>query len=76
MSISTNLKTRLAPVALAAGLLISGTALAVPALEELQQITQPSGETFTAIPKGDEWNNRVETPKGFTVGRGSDGVWR
>ncbi|KKL09268.1 hypothetical protein LCGC14_2567560, partial [marine sediment metagenome] len=76
MNVPMNWKKSLITAVISTGLLLSGATLAIPALEEPQQITQPGGETFTAIPKGDEWNNRMETPKGFTVGRGSDGVWR
>ncbi|MEH6467366.1 MAG: hypothetical protein V7722_07010, partial [Porticoccus sp.] len=67
MNVPMNWKKSLITAVISTGLLLSGAVQAIPALEEPQQITQPGGETFTAIPKGDEWNNRVETPKGFTV---------
>ncbi len=76
MNSPINWKKALIPAVITTGMMIASTIQAAPALEEPQQITQPSGETFTAIPKGDEWNNRVETSKGFTVNRGPDGVWR
>lgn len=69
-------KSSLIPSILAAGLLCTATTFAAPVLEIASQLTQPDGSTFTAIPKGDEWNNRVETAAGFTVARDSVGVWR
>jgi len=49
---------------------------AMPAADITVQLVQPNGETFNATPAGDEWNNRMETPQGFTVARDAKGVWR
>jgi len=49
---------------------------AMPAADITVQLVQPDGETFNATPAGDEWNNRMETPQGFTVARDAKGIWR
>lgn len=49
---------------------------AVPAADISIQLIQPSGEVFNARAIGDEWNNRMETTKGFTVARDAKGTWR
>jgi len=48
----------------------------MPAADITVQLVQPDGEAFNATPAGDEWNNRMETSRGFTVARDAKGVWR
>jgi M6 family metalloprotease-like protein len=50
-------------------------AMAVPAAPDLFDIAQPDGIVFKARLAGDEWNNWLETYKGYTVDKGGDGFW-
>lgn len=70
-------RTYLAALALLGGSLFTSLgALSAPVLEITHQLVQPDGSSFAATPKGDEWNNRVETAAGFTIARDQNGVWR
>lgn len=57
-------------------LFFSAQLFAVPAADILIRLVQPSGEIFNARSVGDEWNNRMETTKGFTIARDTKGTWR
>jgi len=61
---------------IAGALVLSGTARAVPALGDPREIYQSDGTSFVAADKGDEWQNWVETPAGFTVAPDASGIWR
>ena len=56
-------------------LFITTAASAAPAFEKYQTFKQPSGETFTAAPKGDEVFNYTATESGDVVTQGTDGYW-
>ncbi len=49
---------------------------AVPANPSTTQLQQPNGSLLDVRIVGDEWNNRIETTDGFTVGKAPDGTWR
>jgi M6 family metalloprotease-like protein len=76
MKNSPNWKKTLLSRALITGVFYSTTTLAIPALEQPVELVQPGGEKFKAIPKGDEWNNRMETEDGYTIDRDTKGKWR
>ena len=57
-------------------ILQSTQSVAMPALDTPVRLQQPDGQVFEALPVGDEWNNRMETPPGFTIARDASGVWR
>ena len=48
---------------------------AIPAYPGLINLTQPSGETFTAYIKGDEWQNWYETKAGYTISKNIKNEW-
>ena len=51
------------------------TASAAPALQQDVNLTQPDGQTVSAVPYGDEWSNGYETTQGFTIVQAVDGYW-
>ncbi len=55
--------------------LYAADSFAVPANPSKFKIAQPNGQKIAAINQGDEWNNWVETQKGYTIAKASDGVW-
>ncbi|MFC1777576.1 M6 family metalloprotease domain-containing protein [Pseudomonadota bacterium] len=55
-------------------MLLSANLYAVPAAPLRLKVTQPDGTTFTAIPRGDEYANWIETSDGHTVIR-VDETW-
>lgn len=64
-------------IALIFGLiLLPQAAPAAPSAQIPYEITQPNGSRFTAVTKGDEWSNRIETRTGYTVKKDTDGYWR
>ena len=58
-------------------LVLAPTALAVPVDPQQRiELQQPSGDSFTARPFGDEWYNGRETASGFTILRNPrSGAW-
>ena len=54
----------------------SAFSVAMPALDQPVQLQQPDGQTLEAVPAGDEWNNRMETPPGYTIASDRSGNWR
>lgn len=56
-------------------LLITTVAYAAPAFEEYYTFKQPSGETFTAVSRGDERFNYTVTDSGEVVILSADGYW-
>lgn len=68
--------TATAVVAMALSLVVTTPAEAVPAAPTLFTLTQPDGQTFRAKQVGDEWNNEIETARGFTIKRDTHtGYW-
>lgn len=62
---------------MALGLIIVGpAALAVPANNAMQELTQPSGEKFKATQHGDEWFNWVVSETGEVIVQDVDGFWK
>ena len=55
--------------------LSSTASYAVPAPKKPREITQPSGEKFTATLCGDEWFNYNAAENGDLVVKGKDGYW-
>jgi hypothetical protein len=51
------------------------TAFSAPASPDVVEVFQPDGSVVKIQQEGDEWNNWVETPEGYTVEKGSDGYW-
>lgn len=52
-----------------------GISFAMPAAPDFFEIIQPDGNIIKAKQVGDEWNNRTETGKGFTIKKAKDGFW-
>ncbi|MFQ6614321.1 MAG: M6 family metalloprotease domain-containing protein, partial [Fidelibacterota bacterium] len=61
---------------LAASLLFTTFAWAIPARPGLQTRTQPDGVTFQVRLMGDEWQHWTETPDGFTLAPAANGEWQ
>ncbi len=55
--------------------LSSTSSYAVPAPQIPREITQPSGEKFTATLYGDEWFNYTAAENGDLIVQGEDGYW-
>jgi M6 family metalloprotease-like protein len=60
----------------AVGAALAPAAHAAPAEPSDRVVQQPGGVTFRGHQFGDEWAHGLETADGYTVLRGSDGVWR
>ncbi|MBF0338132.1 MAG: M6 family metalloprotease domain-containing protein, partial [Nitrospirae bacterium] len=54
---------------------IPALSVAAPANPGVSELEQPDGSIVMVILRGDEWSNRVETVRGYTISRGSDGYW-
>ncbi|WP_183094188.1 M6 family metalloprotease domain-containing protein [Nocardioides stalactiti] len=65
----------LAVAAVAAALLLSTPAQAVPARPGVTTLSQPDGQEFKARQFGDEWYNGYETRAGHTILKRRDGFW-
>ncbi len=59
----------------ALALVVISGAQASPAAPGEFILTQPDGTAFTARLWGDEWNNGVETPDGYSILQEADGWW-
>jgi M6 family metalloprotease-like protein len=56
-------------------LLVPVAVVAMPASPDIVEVGQPGKASVKVYLKGDEWNNWVETPAGFTIAEGPEGYW-